>query len=151
MIYIAHRGNLEGPDPEKENHPDYIRDALQQGFDVEVDVWFIDGKFILGHDKPQYEVKEEFILNDQFWHHAKDIKTLFKINDMKPNYLINCFYHDSDACTLTSGGWIWTYPGMELTKNSIAVLPEKIDNWQNLDRCYGICTDYTIKFSQQNL
>jgi hypothetical protein len=55
MILISHRGNISGPNPEQENHPDYIWAAIQAGYDVEVDVWFENGKFMLGHDEPQYE------------------------------------------------------------------------------------------------
>ncbi len=35
MRIISHRGNIEGPIPEKENCPEYINSALAQGFDVE--------------------------------------------------------------------------------------------------------------------
>ena len=45
MKLISHRGNLEGPNPERENHPDYIYGALQAGYDVEIDVWWVEGKF----------------------------------------------------------------------------------------------------------
>ena len=45
MIYISHRGNIDGPDTGKENSPDYIIKALSLGFDVEIDVWFKDDKF----------------------------------------------------------------------------------------------------------
>ena len=38
MILIAHRGNTIGPNIEKENHPDYIDEAIKKGFDVEVDI-----------------------------------------------------------------------------------------------------------------
>ena len=44
MKLISHRGNLEGPNPERENHPDYIYEAIQAGYDVEIDIWFVDGK-----------------------------------------------------------------------------------------------------------
>jgi hypothetical protein len=52
MILISHRGNLNGPNPERENHPDYIWEALRAGFEVEIDVWWVEGKFKLGHDEP---------------------------------------------------------------------------------------------------
>ena len=49
MIYIAHRGNIRGPNPERENSPDYIDEAIQSGYYVEVDVrmdaipvWIVD-------------------------------------------------------------------------------------------------------------
>ena len=47
---ISHRGNLIGVKPECENNPTYIDQAIAEGFDVEIDVWFIDGEFFLGHD-----------------------------------------------------------------------------------------------------
>ena len=57
MIYlIAHRGNLTGKNPEKENHPDYIDEAIDCGYDVEIDVWDDSGKLVLGHEVPQYEI-----------------------------------------------------------------------------------------------
>ena len=140
MIKIAHRGNIKGPNPDKENHPDYLLEAIAQGFDVEVDVWFIDGKYILGHDKPQYEVEYNFLLNSKFWHHAKNIPALGELNSIN-SYLINCFFHDTDDCVLTSGGWIWTYPGKELTHHSIAVMPERAPDW-NLSLAVGICSDF---------
>jgi len=148
MIYIAHRGNLNGPNPEKENHPEYLMDAVSQGYDVEVDVWVIDGKLILGHDSPQYEVKREFILNDSFWHHAKNIQAFYMLNKMRPNYLINCFFHDTDDAVLTSGGWLWTYPGKELTPDSIAVLPERVPDWE-IGQAYGICTDFVERYREK--
>ena len=106
MKIIAHRGNMDGPNPVQENHPDYITKALQLNFDVEVDVWFLDGKFYLGHDAPQYEIEKSFLRNDRFWCHAKDI---FSLEAMLENNMI-CFWHQNDDVTLTSSGHIWTYP-----------------------------------------
>ena len=45
MILISHRGNLTGPNPKKENHPDYILNALREGYEVEIDVWFENDKY----------------------------------------------------------------------------------------------------------
>ena len=60
MKLISHRGNLNGPNKERENHPDYIWEALQAGYEVEIDVWWVDGKFKLGHDEPQYDFPFQF-------------------------------------------------------------------------------------------
>ena len=136
MILISHRGNIEEKKPNQENKPEYIKKALFHGFDVEIDVWYIDNKYYLGHDLPQYEIKEDFLQNANLWCHAKNIEALYK---MKLNPLIHCFYHISDKVTLTSKGYLWTYPNNKLTDKSICVLPEiqkiKIDN------CAGICSD----------
>jgi glycerophosphoryl diester phosphodiesterase len=45
MLLISHRGNISGPQPKLENTVAYIEQAINQGFDVEIDVWFQDGKF----------------------------------------------------------------------------------------------------------
>ena len=33
-IYIAHRGNTDGPNPNRENDPTYIDEAINAGFNV---------------------------------------------------------------------------------------------------------------------
>ena len=140
MILISHRGNLNGK-TDDENKPKYIEQALNQGFDVEIDVWYIDNQFWLGHDKPQYKISEGFLEHPNLWCHAKNIDALYV---MYTNYHIHCFWHQEDDVTLTSRGFFWTYPGKELTKKSIAVLPQKID--KTLD-CYGVCTDEVLRWA----
>lgn len=147
MIYIAHRANINGSNPSKENHPDYISQALNLGFDVEIDVWYIGDKFILGHDSPQYEVKEHYLHNKHFWLHAKNLETISKLNEMSKNIYINCFYHNNDSCTLTSKGWIWTYPGNKIYNNTaIVVMPEIIKTDYNWFNAGGICSDYIAAY-----
>ena len=146
-LLIAHRGNTQGPNPDKENHPDYIMEALNQGFEVEIDVWLIDNKFILGHDKPQYEVNQEFVFNENFWHHAKNLDVFGELNHMTPSHLINTFFHDTDDATLTSQGYIWTYPGKKIVKHSIAVMPERVPGW-DISKAYGICTDFPFQYKK---
>jgi glycerophosphoryl diester phosphodiesterase len=54
MILIAHRGNLNGKQPERENSPEYIKEALEKGYHVEVDVWLKEtNNLFLGHDSPK--------------------------------------------------------------------------------------------------
>jgi hypothetical protein len=140
MVLIAHRGNVSGKNPEKENSPLYIESALNQGFDVEIDVWVKNEKYYLGHDEPIYNIEESFLVNEKVWCHAKNIEALYK---MLNNSKINCFWHQDDDFTLTSSGFIWTYPGKPLTEKSICVLPglnEKIS------KCYGICSDTVYNF-----
>lgn len=134
MILISHRGNTLGRS-DKENHPDYIKTTLKDGYDVEVDVWFIFGKWALGHDEPQYVITKDFLQNSKLWCHAKTINTLQRLLDIKAH----CFFHKNDDATLTSKGYIWTYPGKILTKKSICVLPDKAIS---LSGCAGICSDH---------
>jgi hypothetical protein len=57
MILIAHRGNITGPIPSLENEPSYLSDAINEGFDVEIDLWFVNNQLYLGHDNPQYKIE----------------------------------------------------------------------------------------------
>ena len=53
MILISHRGNINGKNESLENSKSYIKRALDLGYDVEVDVWFNNKTFYLGHDEPK--------------------------------------------------------------------------------------------------
>lgn len=143
MIKIAHRGNINGPNEKYENDPSYIIEAIKQGFDVEIDVWFLNGSFYLGHDNPKYMVGINYLKNDHFWCHCKNIESLYLLT--KNN--IRSFFHDSDGATLTSDGYIWTYPGEHLTENSICVMPEK-SNWKIPKNIAGVCSDYVLKIEE---
>ena len=72
MILISHRGNINGKS-NRENQPEYIQEALVRDFDVEVDIWYTDGEFWLGHDGPQYQIKESFLENSRLWCHSKNM------------------------------------------------------------------------------
>ena len=141
MYFISHRGNLTGPEKKSENNPSYIEYALDKGFHVEIDVWFKEKKFYLGHDDPIYEVNIDFLNKKNIWAHAKNIDALNEL--VKLN--IHCFWHQSDDVVLTSKGYLWTFPGKFLTSNSIEVMPEantKIIKNIKVSNCAGICSDY---------
>ena len=65
MEIVSHRGNLNGAS-DNENHPDQILKTLND-FRVEVDVWFIDGKWFLGHDNPDYPIAIDFFHKNMFY------------------------------------------------------------------------------------
>lgn len=145
MRLIAHRGNMTGPSAQ-ENHPDHIREALQAGFDVEVDVWLIDGDIWFGHDEPQYPAHIT-VLNNRYWLHCKNIEALRFFGGIEINEA-NVFWHESDDYTLTNKRFIWTNIGKDLTGRSIMVMPEVTDstleNTLDVD-CAGICSDWIQK------
>jgi hypothetical protein len=145
MILISHRGNISGPNPEQENHPDYIWTAMQAEYDVEVDVWFENGKFMLGHDEPQYEFPFELIQNhySKLWLHCKNIDALSKLNELDPvGSKLNYFMHESDLGVLTSRNYIWS---TALFERSILVMPE-IFNKEPNEKTLGVCSDYIEKY-----
>jgi hypothetical protein len=142
MILISHRGNLNSKIEEKENHPSYIDAALNQGFEVEIDMWEINGRTYLGHDEPQYEVDDKWLSErmDNLWVHCKNVELLNWIRSTS----LHWFWHEKDTLTLTSKGYLWVYPGKQPIKGSIAVMPEMYND--DLNACVGICSDYIINY-----
>jgi hypothetical protein len=129
MILISHRGNIKGPDRLNENKPSYITRRLEQNFDCEIDIRYIDGQYYLGHDYPIYTTNKKFLLNGHLWCHAKDGTTLRQALKDK----IHCFYApdtDFPNYSLTSRGYIWHYDG----KNMIYIMDK--------DGLMGVCSDY---------
>ena len=138
MIWIAHRGNVDGRNPDQENHPDALQRARKRGFDVELDVWWTGNGWALGHDGPRYEVAPEFLLQPGLWCHAKNIDGLARMVRLG----VHCFWHQRDDVTLTSRGELWTFPGQQLTQDSICVMPERAEySASDLRHCKGICSD----------
>jgi hypothetical protein len=138
MIKIAHRGNINGK-TNKENHPDYLVEAIKAGFDVELDLWMVDCSLWLGHDRPTYKIDEDFLIEigGFSWIHCKNLEALSYLSETFPQ--LNYFWHQEDDYTLTSQGFIWTYPGKDVGHKSVIVdlEPSTIDY-----KAYGVCSDW---------
>lgn len=139
MLIISHRGNINGINRSDENRPDHIQKLLQY-IPVEIDVWLINEKWYLGHDGPDYSTSLEFLKQKNLWCHAKNLKALegLLFNN------IRCFWHQTDDYTITSDGFIWTYPDKTVSTNNIIVDLSK--DWHlKKYNCFGICVDYMPK------
>lgn len=141
MILISHRGNINGKNPQLENNPKYILEALYLGYNVEVDVWYNNG-FWLGHDEPTYKIDISFLQKESIWCHAKNIDAL---GHLRESYNTRYFWHQEDDYTITSCGYIWTFPKKALYHNSICVLPE-LGYKGDISQCYAICSDYVEQY-----
>lgn len=149
MKIISHRGNLFGPDPKIENSNDAILKCLSLGLDIEVDLWFKNQKFYLGHDEPKYELDHNFFLSEKIWFHLKNLEALEEIQKIN---VTNFFWHQNDKCTITSSGFYWLYPKNYInSEKAIFVLPElDSDNLRYSNYlCYGICTDFAISLKEK--
>jgi len=142
MFLISHRGNTNGSYKEKENSPSYINETLDIGYDVEIDVWNINKIWFLGHDYPSHKIDIKFLMNSKLLCHAKNVAAL---DQMLAHTNIHCFYHEDDPYTITSRGYIVSYPGYETTSKTICMKPELAR--PDLD-CYAICSDYVALFKQ---
>ncbi len=147
MKIIAHRANINGSDSSKENRLSQIRRCIESGYEVEIDIRLINNKLYLGHDNPEEFISENelFKLKEDCWIHCKNLEAITYFNKFDEKY--NYFWHENDKFTLTSRGYIWTYPGESLNLNSICVMPEKnypIEKLSSLKnrKIAGICTDY---------
>jgi hypothetical protein len=139
--WICHRGLKNGPNKDLENRESEILARLLEGWDVEIDVWYIDGEWWLGHDNPAKRLSDtSILLHPHVWVHCKHLPALERCIQQEH---IHCFTHDSDEATLTSKQYIWCYPGKILGKKSICVMPER-HNFTIDDICTAeyVCSDF---------
>jgi hypothetical protein len=143
MKLIAHRGNYRGKDASCENRVQYVEEALNRKFDVEIDLWKADSGIFLGHDKAEHAVDIKFLekFKDNVWIHAKSIDSLEFLSKTSFNW----FWHERDAVTLTSKGNLWAYPEIFI---DYSVVNQPSDNsifWKDelwaKKTYYGICHD----------
>jgi hypothetical protein len=143
QLLIAHRGNINGRIEDCENSPNYIFFALDLGYNVEVDVWLVNNKLFLGHDKPQYSTTYNFLTNTKLWLHCKNVEAM---EFLSKDASLNAFAHKDDII-ITRHGFLWTAPGGIITRRSIAVMPELVSDW-DISEAYGICTDYPLCYER---
>ena len=87
---IAHRGNINGSLPERENTVSYIEEAIEKGFDVEIDIRAVEHKeperqayispysYVLGHDDGETEVAYEWLLlHSESRYHPSRLQQIF--------------------------------------------------------------------------
>lgn len=154
MKIISHRGNLEGPNFELENTQEYVDIALENNFDVEIDLWKIKNKFFLGHDEPLNEVSIDWLFKrkNNLWIHTKNTIAFEELLEKNEDFIF--FYYAKEPLVLTSNKKIWTHEPKKIIKPYNCIVPllskEKVSaishkNW------YGVCTDYPILLSKLKL
>jgi len=145
MMLIAHRGNFNGPNLKEENTIKYIENALKNGFEVEIDVKMHKNNIYSGHDKP-IEVLTEKWLNKYYkklWIHCKDAQSLkYFANHNKYNY----FWHEDDAFTITSKGFILSHIDNNINKLSGKFIKINFNNKKINGNFVGILSDYVILY-----
>ena len=99
----------------------------------------------LGHDEPTYFISIDYLtsLKTRLWIHCKNLKAsteLFRYSGF------NYFMHDKDDYTLTTQGYVWTYPKPQNVFSYNQVL---LDFYPNVDfekykllGIHGVCVDY---------
>jgi hypothetical protein len=145
MKLISHRGNIRGPIPDKENRPSYIDCAIGNGYDVEIDVNYVNGELWLGHDEPQYKVTHTWIQerSQYLWLHCKDFESA------KECWKYQAFCHSGDPFVYTSTAQIWLHGENDnlYTLDDMTIIPviskqESISFNTKNGVPFGVCTDY---------
>lgn len=152
MKLISHRGNINGTISSEENKPSYIDCAIQSGYDVEIDVRFINNQFYLGHDNPDYIVNDVWILErrDNLLIHCKDLDSVCEFK--RRGWDLKCFCHVADPYVLTSDGYVWIHD-LTLNLNDRCIIPLiTMDDVRlyNKGIVYAVCTD-VVKFAEYEL
>ena len=145
MKLISHRGNIRGPIPDKENRPSYIDCAIGNGYDVEIDVNYVNGELWLGHDEPQYKVTHTSIQerSKYLWLHCKDFESA------KECWKYQAFCHSGDPFVFTSNNKIWLHGENEsiYTLDDMTIIPvinkQESTSFHTANGIpFGVCTDY---------
>jgi hypothetical protein len=144
MIYISHRGNLNGIISERENAPDYIDEALAFGFECEIDLRMKSGLPYLGHDFAQYPTSKEWLEEriSKLWIHAKDYEGLIWLIGNLSNSKFFC--HESDRFTLISNGMIWSHDFNNIMTEKCVIPLLDLESVRSYSqKCfYAVCSDF---------
>jgi hypothetical protein len=145
VIIISHRGNINGPVPDKENRPSYIDCAIGNGYHVEIDVRSVSGELWLGHDEPQYKIDHNWLnkRRDYLWIHCKNVEAAHEC------WAYHSFCHTNDPFTYTTTGKIWLHD-LSKTIDSDTIIPliSSEDILKPINGTpFAICTDYPRHFT----
>lgn len=144
MKIISHRGNICGPVPEKENRPSYIDSAIQLGYEVEVDLRYINNEFWLGHDFGQYKIELSWMepRKNMLWFHCKDVDSALELTKLNKGYKFFCHSNDPYVITSVDKFWVHDLKG-KIDKNCIIPLLSENDIICYTNQTpYAVCTDF---------
>jgi hypothetical protein len=114
MLLIANRGNLFGRNLERENSPDYLNEAINQGYHVMVDAWWVEGCFWFGKNRPTHKPIGGGIdwlthAVNSVWIRAKSAETFVRAHDLG----LNVFWQQSDMYAYSTWGHLLGFYGAE--------------------------------------
>jgi hypothetical protein len=142
-LKIAHRGLLHGPNTLLENSVEAITSHSSNGIHSEIDIWWKDGSFWIGHDEPRERVSFEFLCLPYLWIHAKHQEAFYELQKLsyERGVHLRIFYHTDEDYVLTTHGDTIIYPGLPDVDGWIYMMPELHSSQPTLS--YGVCSDYS--------
>jgi hypothetical protein len=142
-IFIAHRGLTNGPDKMKENSLEIIKQHILFGMYVELDIWYVDNRLYLGHDKPEILVELKDIVSKYCWIHTKNKEALeYLMAKRKEGIDIQIFWHTTENYCITTNNNIIVFPGEPLLNNSVFMMPENAHTIKLTSNVQYVCSDY---------
>jgi len=143
--FIAHRGNVDGRFAADENKPETIQELNRKGIACEIDVWYRENKYWLGHDAPETEISFEWLMEYLPLRliHCKHRESLDKLHREcgRLGYNVNLFYHTVEDYALTSRGHIIVHPDQICLPDSIEMMPEMSKQRDMKSRSNVVCSD----------
>lgn len=83
MDILAHRGNLGGPAPERENRSETIEAALSEGFGIETDLRRAgSGRFYIAHDPGAWSEATDFAAFSRLFRSFRDRTVAMNIKEL---------------------------------------------------------------------
>ena len=152
--FLCHRGNYETKFVPDENRPDIVDRRIRDGYGVELDLWFRDERYWLGHDEPQYQISFEWLLYNlsKKYIHCKDGPTFehMLLRCGREGYSPNLFYHTNEDYALTTRGDVICHPGKALLEGSINMMPEmgSAKPKEEREKAFAVCSDAIRNWNQ---
>lgn len=150
MLFISHRGNLSGKNKVFENCLTTIKNVIETGYIAEIDLWYNDNFFYLGHDNPENLIEYDFLklYSNKLLIHCKNDEALFKLKN-DPDF--EFFTHTEDQFTLSSKNTILVNPFVKTNhRDCILMMPEMSSyNLDEILKFKGIVSD-NIKFYENH-
>lgn len=147
MRIISHRGNVERVVPERENTTSYIDEAIDLGYDVEIDIWKIGEDLFLGHDTAETKIDLNWLekRKKNLWIHTKNINAYEYFIKINNDFIF--FYHSKEDFTMTSNFLIWAHDYDNVSNHSICVVPllsksQLRKNKKDICKWFAVCTDF---------
>lgn len=148
MIIISHRGNLTGPSKKENTIEAWYKycevDKRGASTYCELDLWYRNGKYWTGHDKPMESRVDNLLLHEGILWHCKNFDACNQMSLIGSGHF---FFHENDPHTMTSKGWIWAYPREQVNAQTIIVCQSLESTISTIKdgRAMGVCTDYFVQ------
>jgi hypothetical protein len=125
-LRIAHRGLVDGPNHSIENSIQTLQERKEAGLHSEIDIWWKDQQFWIGHDEPREPVSLEFLTSPYFWIHAKHSASFRELQRVshERGLGLRIFYHTDEDYALTTLGDTIICPGVQDCSGWVYMMPE---------------------------